>query len=653
MGYLISHLRALTGARFFILTACYAAVLGGALWFSYQIRFDFAVPTEINATVPLVIVWVVGLKLLLLFIFGQYSGLLSYFSIPDLQRIFLALVVATLTMGLVRWTEGVEVAPPRGVILADFLFSFLGIAGLRLGFRMYRQNFTEPVGNTSQNARRVGIIGAGDVGAHLAHELLAKRGLGLKPVAFFDDNPNKWRSRIHGVPVIGPLEKLLEEKQDLQLDEAIIAMPSASAKRIGEVVKVLQEARIKFETVPSLDQLATGKVRVSQLRSVEIQDLLGRDAVTLTTDRISQLIKDQVIMVTGAGGSIGGELCRQIAAYRPRRLVLLEQCEVQMFLVEQELISLGYKDLLAPVVADILDEKRMRRVFAEERVDVLFHAAAHKHVPLMESQPGEAIRNNSIGTARLTELAHESGVGRFVLISTDKAINPTNVMGATKRLAEMFLQSFHQAHPGRTKFMAVRFGNVLGSSGSVIPTFKRQISEGGPVKVTHPDVTRYFMTIPEAVGLVLQSATQGEGGEIFVLDMGKPIKIVDLARKMIELSGLRPGEDIEIQFIGLRPGEKLFEELCYDSENMDRTVHPKVMRLKCAPAQLAQLKLHLSQLEERLHTSEALELKLLLKRLVPEYQPYLTEAKPELAAAKPASSKVEASAPEGQLLSAG
>ena len=435
----------------------------------------------------------------------------------------------------------------------------MGLSSVRLAFRIIRERYLSPQGRSHRHARRVGIIGAGDVGASLARELTVKRGLGLHPVAFFDDDRSKWHSRVHDIPVVGAPEALLDHKLNLQLEEVIIAMPSAPAKRIGEIVQLLQRSHLKFETVPSLDQLATGKVKVSQLRSVEIQDLLGREPVTLETQNILLILKGRVVMVTGAGGSIGSELCRQIASFNPQRLLLVDQSEVQMFQIEQELIDQGYGVIVLPLVADILDAARMHYIFRRFKPEVIFHAAAHKHVPMMESQPSEAIKNNTLGTAQLAEMALEYEADRFVLISTDKAINPTNVMGATKRMAEMFVQALHASQPGRTKLMAVRFGNVLGSSGSVIPIFNRQIAAGGPVKVTHPEVTRYFMTIPEAAGLVLQSAAQGVGGEIFVLDMGKPVKIIDLARQLIELSGLKPDEDIEIEFVGLRPGEKLLK----------------------------------------------------------------------------------------------
>lgn len=668
-----------------VLISLYAAALSLSRWFAYQFRFDFSVPDEIWKGFLLHWQWVVPLKLLILYFFGQFSGLLGYFSIPDLRRLILACVAGSSALLIVRYYAPEYYSVPRGVILLDFILSLTALAGVRLGLRIVRERFFASQPRSYRHARRVGIIGAGDVGASLARELLMKRGLGMHPVAFFDDDKGKWRSRVHDLPVLGPPELLLDQKLNLELDEMIIAMPSAPAKRIGEIVKLLQQTRLRFETVPSLDQLATGQVKVTQLRSVEIQDLLGRKTVELETENIREILRGRVVLVTGAGGSIGSELCRQIAAFNPQRLLMVEQSEVQIFPIEQELCDAGHGGVVLPLVADILDLQRMRFILRRFRPDVIFHAAAHKHVPMMESQPSEAIKNNTLGTAQLAELALEHGVDRFVLISTDKAINPTNVMGATKRLAEMFVQSLHAScaepraadhrttdygtadnrsesaspslgssvvpadsstseppirssaspssltelstprlPPARTKFMAVRFGNVLGSSGSVIPIFNRQIASGGPVKVTHPDVTRYFMTIPEAAGLVLQSAAQGVGGEIFVLDMGKPVKIVDLARQLIELSGLRPDEDIEIVFTGLRPGEKLFEELSHKGENVTPTQHPKIMRFVSEPLPLKQVRAQLERLSLQLSEAEPNQLKILLKDAVPEYQPYLT-----------------------------
>ncbi len=392
----------------------------------------------------------------------------------------------------------------------------------------------------------------------------------------------------------------------------------------------MREARLACRTIPSLDQLALGQVRVSQLRNVEVQDLLGRERIQLETQSIQLVLRDQVVMVTGAGGSIGSELCRQIATYEPSRLLLVDRSEPHVFKIEQELIALGHGQRIVPLVGDILDHARMEQVFAGFHPQVIFHAAAHKHVPMMESQPGEAINNNSLGTAQLAQVALGFEVDRFVLISSDKAINPTSVMGATKRLAEIYVQALSAAHPCHTKFMAVRFGNVLGSSGSVVPVFQRQIAEGGPVKVTHPEMTRYFMTIPEACMLVLQSAAQGRGGEIFVLDMGKPVKIVDLARQMIELSGLKPDEDVHIEFIGMRPGEKLFEELRHSGENFAPTTHEKIFRFVAQPVDLPEIRKTLQTLRAHVDHAEPEEIKRLLRLAVPEYQPDLKLQKPAL-----------------------
>ena len=616
------HVRHLV--RLPLLLVFYGVALTSCIYLSYGLRFDFNLTRSDFATIPKICLWTVASKLTFLLAFRQFSGLLSYFSVPDLKRLFYAIFFSSLTILIIRLMgQGIAV-PPRGVILIDFLLSFLCIAVLRLGFRLVRARILAPNGGSKQRRKRVGIIGAGDVGASLARDLMSKRGLGLQPIAFFDDDPQKWRSRVHDIPVIGSPETLLNQKLDLQLEVAIIAMPNAPAKRIGEIVRILQQAHIKFETVPSLDQLATGQVKVSQLREVEIQDLLGRDPVVLETENIRQILSDKVVMVTGAGGSIGSELCRQIASFQPRRLLLVEQSEVQIFHIEQEMIELGYSGLILPLVADILDQPRMRSIFQRFHPEVIFHAAAHKHVPMMENQPSEALKNNSLGTLRLCDLSLEFKVNRFIFISTDKAINPTNVMGASKRLAEIYLQALYASAPEATKFMAVRFGNVLGSSGSVIPTFKSQIAAGGPVKVTHPDVTRYFMTIPEAVGLVLQSGAQGTGGEIFVLDMGEPIKILDLARQLIELSGLQPEVDIEIEYVGLRPGEKLFEELSHKGENISPTTHPKIMRFVCQSVSLSVARKLLDDLLVDVHETELGQIKLRLQKALPEYRPYLT-----------------------------
>ncbi len=606
-----------------ILLLLYTIGLAVSFILAYQLRFDFFVDADTRRLMFHYLPWIVVLKLILLFAFGQFEGLLSYFSLPDLGRLFRASFLYFVIVIAVWLLSHGAYAPPRGVILSDCLLSFLGLAGIRLGFRLLRERYLAPHSGHSPLARRVGIVGAGDVGANLAKDLFSKRGLGLLPAAFFDDDEKKWGAQVHGVPVLGAPELILERNESLGLEQIIIAMPGAPAKRVGEIVKLLRPSRLTIATVPAMDQLATGQLKVSQIRPVEIQDLLGRKPVEIETGNIREILVNRRVMVTGAGGSIGSELCRQIAAFGPERLLLVEQSEVQLFAIEQELIGLGFGGTIVPLIADIVDEPQMRAILREHRPSVLFHAAAHKHVPMMERQPGEAIKNNFIGTARLAEMALAHGAGKFVLISTDKAVNPTSAMGATKRLAEIYLQALSAKHPQGTQFMAVRFGNVLGSSGSVVPTFTRQIAAGGPVTVTHPDMVRYFMTIPEAVGLVLQCCAQGQGGEIFVLDMGKPVKIVELARQMIELSGLKPEVDIEIKFVGLRPGEKLFEELNCQGEAYHPTRHPRIMRFVTVAGDGQTINAALQQLGGELHRAGPEQLKQLIRQHLAEYTPDL------------------------------
>jgi FlaA1/EpsC-like NDP-sugar epimerase len=610
--------------RLVLLSFLYAAIFASSLFLSYQFRFDFVVPEFYQQQLLFACLWILPLKLLCLRVFGHFEGLLSYFSTPDLSRI-LSAVGASSGAILFLWAAGwFAIVPPRGVILADFVLSVAGICAIRLLLRLIRERYVAPHTRGVRKARRVIIIGAGDVGAALARELIAKPWLGMQPVAFLDDF-KRMGSSVHGIPLIGSPEDLLGAnrtlKERLNVQEAIIAMPSARAQRIREVVKILQQAELKMQTVPSMAQLATGQVKVTALRAVEIQDLLGRASVEINSENVAHLILGGTVMVTGAGGSIGSELCRQIAAFGPEKLLLVERSEPQLFAIEQELLETGCECTVVPLVADVTDLPRMEQIFNDHFPDILFHAAAHKHVLMMERQPAEAVKNNSIATARLASLAARYRVARFVLISTDKAINPTSVMGASKRLAEMFLQTLQSAPSSTTKFMAVRFGNVLGSSGSVVPIFSRQIAMGGPVKVTHPEVTRYFMTISEATRLVLQSAAQGNGGEIFVLDMGRPVKIIDLAKQMIELSGLNPS-DIEIQFTGLRPGEKLFEELSHESEYLRATDHPKIMRFVTEHLPQLSVQSAIEELVDCMQAAHPEQVKAMLKALIPEYSPF-------------------------------
>jgi len=604
------------------LTVTYGTVLTWCLWMSYQLRFDFNVPPLVGADMLTVGTVTVGIQLLGLFFFHQFDGLLTYFSAPDLKRLLGACTSSSLVLGLFWLAGGLESAPPRGVILTDFVLSIMALSATRFVFRYGRSLTSSRATGSGRKPRRVGIVGAGDSGAALARELLAKPWLALRPVAFFDDNRNT-QSSIHGIPVVGRPERIGELSAWLRLEEVIIAMPSASPKRIRDVLKLTQDAGLPCRTVPSLDQLATGRVNVSVLRPVEIQDLLGRDPVHIQVADVWRSLRGRTVMVTGAGGSIGSELCRQILTFGPDKLLLVERSEPQLFAIEQELRAIVAGDVLEALVGDVTRRDRMREIFRRFQPDVIFHAAAHKHVPMMESQPEEAIRNNIFGTVQLADLAVEHRVERFVLISTDKAVNPTNVMGATKRVAELYLQSL-AADGSRTEFMAVRFGNVLGSSGSVVPTFARQIAEGGPVTITHPEITRFFMTIPEAVTLVLQSSAFGKSGDIHVLDMGKPVKIVDLATQMIALSGFTPHRDIEIVFTGLRPGEKLYEELSHGNESVIATAHPKITRLVSPPMPRSDIRAFLAELAEALDEGafDPAGLKELLTTMVPEYTPF-------------------------------
>lgn len=605
-----------------VLALIYCTVIAVSFGLSYDIRFDFAVPSIYADQRLKYVAFVVLLKLGALIAARQFGTMLSYFSIPDFVRVFWATLASSAALVLLRLAAAPIFTPPRAVLIVDFILCFGGLCATRLGFRVYRERYLRLPSAAGLQHQRIAIVGAGDAGATLAHEFLNTPARGFKPVVFFDDDATKRGRTVHGVPVVGRPETMEQARQWAGFTRLVIAMPSAPAKRVREVVAIASKLELTVETLPSISELTSGKVRASRIRPVEVQDLLGREAVKLDSARIRGLVEARVVMVTGAGGSIGAEMCRQIAGLAPQRLLLVEQSEGNLFSIEQELTEIGMGAVMVPLVADVLDAERMEGIFARFRPDVVFHAAAHKHVYLMERQPAEAITNNVFGTRQLARLAMSHGVREFVFISTDKAINPTSVMGATKRLAEIQIQAMQASQTGqrKTKFIAVRFGNVLGSSGSVIPIFKRQIAQGGPVTVTHPEVTRYFMTIPEAVGLVLQSAVQGQGGEIFVLDMGQPVKIVDLARQMITLSGFKPGEDIEIRFTGLKPGEKLFEEYQHRNETCEGTEHPRVMRfLPQNPFSESGLK----ELEQCVHSLEADELKRMLKRLVPEYTPYL------------------------------
>ena len=617
--------------RHAVVAFLYAVLAVISLAASYLLRFEFAPGAgelrQMLAVLPLL----VAIKLLMLVFSGQFQSLLTFFSVPDFLRIVRAGLLTTLVFFGLWLFPNIQLVPPRSVMVMDGIF-FIGLVSTsRLLMRRIRDQWESLSKTSDRHLEAVAIVGAGEAGARLAQQLMRHSGFGLDPLVFLDDDHSKWGQQLHGVRIAGDPGWLLGPNVPPALRRVIIAMPSAPRKRVRAIVEMLEGKGFRLDTIHSMNDMLETKTSLARLRPIQIDDLLGRDPAQLDSDGIRQMLTGRVAAVTGAGGSIGSELCRQILRYQPEKLLLIEQSEGLLFIIEQELIEAGYKNLIVPLVADICDSERITGIFAEHHPVILFHAAAHKHVGMMESQPVEAIKNNALGTARLAKAALQCGVKRFVLISTDKAINPTSVMGATKRMAEMFLQALRAAHPEGTRFICVRFGNVLGSSGSVVPIFQKQIAAGGPVKVTHPEVTRYFMTIPEAVGLVLQSGMMGAGGEIFLLDMGKPVKIVDLARSLILLQGLKPNEDIPIEFTGLRTGEKMFEELNYNSEHLQPTQHRKVFRLITSAPSLEKVTARLGELETSFNRVTCDELKRRMTRLVPEYTPGLPSAKAVLA----------------------
>jgi FlaA1/EpsC-like NDP-sugar epimerase len=604
----------------------YALLMAGSMALSYLLRFEFTPPADQLRQLLRMLPWLVAVKMIVMALTGQFGSLLTFFSVPDVLRIVRAGLLGMLALLGIWLASAGQWAPPRSVIVMDGIF-FIGMASAwRLYLRRMREQWEIASTTAERHLEPVAIVGAGEAGARLAQEFMRRPALGLKPVVFLDDDQHKWGQQLHGVPVAGPPDWLLGTEVPSSLRRVIIAMPSASRKRVRGIIEKLEGKGFQLGTTHSINDLLEAKTSLARLRPIQIDDLLGRDPAQLNSEGIRQMLAGRVVAVTGAGGSIGSELCRQILCYQPKKLLLIERSEGLMFIIEQELIERGFKNRIVPLVADIADTERIEGIFSEHHPAILFHAAAHKHVPMMEHQPVEAIKNNTFGTARLAQAALRFEVERFVFISTDKAINPTSVMGATKRMAEMYLEALQRFHPQPTRFISVRFGNVLGSSGSVVPIFQKQIAAGGPVKVTHPEVTRYFMTIPEAVGLVLQSGTMGAGGEIFLLDMGKPVKILDLARQLILLQGLKPEEDIPIEFTGLRPGEKMYEELNYNSEHMGQTSHCKVFRLTTSAPSLDVLNARLAELENCFQHAGADDLKRQILRLVPEYTPLTSKS---------------------------
>lgn len=574
---------------------------------------------------PFLVGIVIIIKLPIFGFFGQYRGWWRYVGISDLTGILRSSVISTFVIVITWFLVILQINVIRrnlasvddvanSIFVLDMAITFMLLAGTRMIIRLYHEEFRT---EQSQRLKKFLIIGAGNAGEALLREILRMPMAEYEVIGFVDDDPLKKNVYIHGIPVLGTVSELPEICEERSIEEIAIAIPSATQAQLRHVVQVCKGTKIRFRMVPSITDIASGKLKVSQIRDVDINDLLGRSVVQLDLDMIEKFLKNKVICVTGAGGSIGSEMCRQVCLFEPKLLLLIEQAENPLFHIERELRKNLPDVNIVAVICDIADKFRVDEIFSKYRPEVVIHAAAHKHVPLMETNPGESIKNNVVGTMNVANASNQFGVSNFVMISTDKAVNPTSLMGSSKRVAEMYIQDLNTT--SNTYFVTVRFGNVLGSNGSVVPIFEKQIADGGPVTVTHPDMKRYFMTIPEASQLVLQAATMGEGGEIFVLDMGEPVKIVDLARELITLSGFKPDEEIEINFTGLRPGEKLFEELSIEGEDMRPTRHPKISVWKNIPMNRQKLLEGINELIEVAPMQDHAKVVEKIKQLIPEY----------------------------------
>jgi len=611
--------KSLPQGRTLLIVFLQATIIAFAFFLAFLLRFDWLIPELYFQTLMGLLLPILVLKMIVFWKMGLFRGWWRYVSMADLVVIFKANLYGSLALVLYVVFVQRMVDVPRSILVLDGVFCFLMIAGIRFLTRAFRENYLPmPVGSSFSKIRVV-IFGAGDAGQAIVREMRLNSRLERKIIGFLDDDTRKIGLRFQGIKVLGGREDIPKVCGTRSVNEVIIAMPSASGKEIRMIVETCQKAGVAFKIVPGVGDLIDGRVSVKNIRDVCLEDLLGREPVHLDVPQIEAYLKGKRVMVTGAGGSIGSEICRQVARFKPASILLFENAETALFLIERDLINKFPDISVIPILADIRFKAQVEAVFNEYMPEVVFHAAAYKHVPMMENNPGEAAKNNVCGTRILADIANTIGVKNFVMVSTDKAVNPTNVMGATKRAAELYVQALSKR--SQTCFVTVRFGNVLGSNGSVVPIFKEQIAQGGPITVTHPEVSRYFMTIPEASQLVLQAGSMGEGGDIFILDMGKPMKIVHLAEELVRLSGYKPYEDIDIVFTGLRPGEKLFEELLLKGEGIVPTQHRKIMVAKATTVDVVLLN---RQIEDLYRLSINLDVDGVvskLKDIVPEYKP--------------------------------
>ena len=583
-----------------------------ALLAAFWVRFNLeSIPPNNQSAMWSMLIVCLLVQTTSFWLFHLYRGIWRFASIPDLLRIMRAVAVGVLVSFAILfiWLRLVDI--PRSVMLLYPMFLLAGLAIPRLLYRWLKDHH---MGFSSTQGKRTLVIGAGHAGELLLRDLLKHEA--YMPIGILDDNERKHGMEIHGVRVLDGLHALEKYIRVLSVDLVILAIPSASHAALQKLMQVCSKHDIACRILPSLSELHGDQVSVGQLRDIRIEDLLGREEIQLDDSQVSSFLQAKCVLVTGAGGSIGSELCRQILAFQPSQLLMFDHGEFNLYSIDQEL-SADDGSVIA-ILGDMRDEARVRWIFETWHPDVVFNAAAYKHVPLVEGNPAEGVKTNVLGTCQLADIAVEYGCNKFVQVSTDKAVNPANVMGASKRAAEIYCQNLNQRQQ-KTAFITTRFGNVLGSAGSVVPLFQKQIERGGPITVTHPDMTRYFMTIPEAVSLILQAGSMGAGGEIFVLDMGSPMKITDLAEQMIRLSGLELGKDIEIKFTGLRPGEKLYEELFHEKEALVATKHPKIMLSASRDMDWNDLQSILERLQAACVAREVKHVQVLLKELVPEF----------------------------------
>lgn len=589
-----------------------------ASFFALATRFEFIIyqiPKEHLDELKEYEPWFILTTLIIFALFKIYSSLWEYAGPQEIFSIIWACIVSgVLEIGIVLLSSGFL---PRSYYLLRTMYLIAFVVGTRFSYRMIRlkkRNRHLPW----RQQRRVMIVGAGEAGRSVIGEIQNSKYLNQKICCIIDDDPEKVGKYIRGIKIAGDRYSIKKCVRKYNIQQIIITIPSASVVQLRPILDICKETDCELKIMPGVYQLVNGEVSVSKLRPVSIEDLLGREEIQVNLDEIMGYVSNKIVMVTGGGGSIGSELCRQIASHNPKQLIIFDIYENNAYDIQQELIRNNPDLNLVVLIGSVRDENRLEDIFCKYRPDIVYHAAAHKHVPLMEKSPNEAIKNNVLGTYKLVKMADRWGVKKFVQISTDKAVNPTNIMGASKRICEMIVQTFNKQSD--TDYVAVRFGNVLGSNGSVIPLFKKQIAEGGPVTVTHPDIIRYFMTIPEAVSLVLQAGAYAKGGEIFVLDMGEPVKILDLAKNMIRLSGLTLGRDIEIEFTGLRPGEKLYEELLMDEEGMTDTPNRLIHIGHPIDVNETQL-LHALDVLEEAAENETDDMRLIVESIVPTYHP--------------------------------